>query len=79
MKVCDCIKQVDEKLKPHGIQVHAFYRLQGPMNIGVCVGLVRSDLSGRPPKQSAPNVYASFCPFCGEKYPEGTASAETPA
>ena len=65
--MCDCLSDLNAKLKPEGQCVDATM-----FGIGKATTmLIRTDKwvhENRRKKSS--RVIASFCPFCGEKYPD---------
>jgi len=68
-KGCECIKQVDEQLKQHGIKVKRHLQMNfksgdasmSPPSIEV------EKLNGK--RGKTPPVFVSYCPFCGVKVP----------
>jgi hypothetical protein len=61
---CACIGQVNERLLPHNaIVVETFYPVARPV-------IETTKLDSKARSKRPPLVIASFCPFCGVKYPE---------
>lgn len=74
--MCNCIEEVSEKLKPHGCGLDVPLIIprdaKAPMPPAkVAVRTYRLDFNKR---KTPALVVASFCPFCGEKYPEAAKS-----
>lgn len=65
--MCDCMQKLDAKLAQHEVIVNRSMSLAGGPSRAV-IETVRTDMSGRKPKRSTPNVIASYCPFCGVSY-----------
>lgn len=68
-KGCDCIKQCNAQLETRGVKIRQDMMLnfatgEGSMSNPV-VDVVK--LNGKGGK--VPTLYASYCPFCGKKYP----------
>lgn len=59
---CNCIERVDRKLTEYGVACET--NLLGPARAVIST----YKLSGA--RKKAPVLEASYCPFCGEKYPE---------
>jgi len=59
--MCNCIEETGAKLKEHNVGL--MFNLFGPSRL--CVGTYKIDSKKR---GKEPLVFASFCPFCGEKY-----------
>lgn len=69
--MCDCIKEVDEKLAERNTrltQAIVFGKHSG-QTIMLQTEVVEKKRGARPT-----SVFLSYCPFCGEKYPEGGAA-----
>lgn len=63
---CKCFDQINEHLKPyHG---ELLCNLFGPPR--AIVSTFQNRVNGRKPKMRMPLVFATFCPFCGTKYPK---------
>lgn len=63
MMGCDCIKDVDEHLSSHNTKIELpMFGLQRPF---ITTRKLDEKKRGKPMF-----IFASFCPFCGEKYPE---------
>lgn len=61
--MCDCIKNVNELLAAHNaVLVLPMFGAQRPF---IETTKREGSKRGKPPK-----MQASFCPFCGEQYPE---------
>jgi hypothetical protein len=68
--MCDCIKDIDEKLKRNGQCLNASM-FGHPRR--VAVDLIRTDKwTAETRRGKGKLMIAEFCPFCGEKY-EGKA------
>jgi len=64
--MCDCIKEIDDKLKPDGQCLDA--TMFGERKATVM--LIRTDKWKHESRRGKPSrMIASFCPFCGVKYP----------
>ena len=69
---CDCITQVQEQLKPEGLQ------LKRPMEFNLKAGIGRMGppllmverTASSKSKKKIPMIPCAFCPFCGTKYPD---------
>jgi hypothetical protein len=64
--MCECVNTINEDLKPNGQMLNIDLLSNRPM-----ITLVRVDKwisENRRGKHRA--IFASFCPWCGEKYPE---------
>ena len=62
--MCDCIKNVSEKLKEHNTALKLPLLLDGGPD-RVLIETQKADSKNR---KKPMNLFASFCPFCGEKY-----------
>lgn len=66
--MCDCAKDVDKQLLERGTNTRLAFAMQITKEMGVrsvlLVGVEKIDKSKRKP---AMLVFATFCPFCGEK------------
>lgn len=70
--MCGCISKIDADLKPDGQCLDA--TMFGDRKATVM--LIRTDKWKHENRRSKPTrVIASFCPFCGEKYPRPKAEA----
>lgn len=71
-KSCKCFEQVQQKLKPHGLE------LEDEMFVNFSTGsaMMRGPLlrvkktSDAPKKTKLRTVLCTFCPFCGKKLPQ---------
>jgi len=68
--MCDCIEAVNEKLSAagHNARIDIPITFNSGMNLRkemVMVSVVKADKSNR---KKPIALFASFCPFCGEKY-----------
>lgn len=61
--MCDCILQTNEALKPYAAVLDTGLHFTTGRELAK-VAIVREGGSKRSPVQ----LYASFCPFCGDKY-----------
>lgn len=67
--MCDCMKQLNEHFAQTGLQLAQTLTLKDGLLPNARIELEMIDQKGR--KRSVkPDVLASYCPFCGEKYPE---------
>lgn len=70
-KGCDCLKQVQEELKPHNARV--VRSMQVNLSNNTCgmsppkLVLEKLDSKNRGKLLS---VFCVYCPFCGKKYPD---------
>lgn len=62
--MCDCIKTVNELLAPHNTQV--VLPIFGPKQPFVETMKIDEKKRGKPQA-----MFASCCPFCGERYSKG--------
>jgi hypothetical protein len=60
--VCDCNKRMNEALKEYNTMLVT--NLIGPPHALVLTDKIDSKKRGKPMM-----MFASYCPFCGEKYP----------
>lgn len=68
---CECIKSMDAMLLEHNARVVCTLGLFGtPQKVSLEVEKADEKKRGRPPR-----LIASFCPFCGTKYPVAKATA----
>lgn len=69
--MCGCIEKIDADLAPEhclDATLNLLGGAQRPM-----IGLIRRDKYEIEKRRGKPRfVIASFCPWCGEKYPEAT-------
>lgn len=69
---CDCIKNTEEALKPHGIELDLPVLINKDSSQAADRVIVQTrklgDFYRR--KKSPVTLFATFCPFCGEKYQE---------
>ena len=63
--MCDCIKTVDEKLNEAGHNT----RIKLPLMIGGGAErpMVETEKADRDVRKKPISVFATFCPFCGDK------------
>ena len=69
--MCDCIKNVDEKLAERNTrltQALVFGNRSAP-TIMLQTEVIEKKRGAKPV-----GMFLSYCPFCGEKYPEGGAA-----
>jgi hypothetical protein len=62
--MCTCIQKIDAKLAEHNGMLETNW-LSDPSRAMICV--VKKSASGTPKKP--PRLEATYCPFCGERYP----------
>ena len=60
--MCDCVKTVNELLAQHNTKVELPWF--GPQQVFVTTIKIDQKKRGNPK-----SMFASHCPFCGEKYP----------
>ncbi len=60
--MCDCITETNKDLRPLNLQLVT--PIFGPEKVLVEVTKISSKIRGQP------KLFATFCPFCGERYPE---------
>lgn len=68
--MCDCILQMNEALKPREVVLETGVVLSSGQQL-VKVGIRRLS----PKRTSNVQLYATYCPFCGEKYPQNEQKA----
>lgn len=67
--MCECMKELNEQFAPTGLKLAQTLTLKDGLLPNARVELEMIKQQGR--KRSVkPNILASYCPFCGEKYPE---------
>lgn len=67
--MCDCIKDVSEKLKERNTRLAIAFCFSSPHErLMIATEVVEKKRGAR-----ATVVFPTFCPFCGEKYPEQAA------
>ena len=64
--MCDCMKQVNEKLAAHNGKLATAFQVTNDMGIKMRL-LVSTEKVDKAKRKPVPTVTASFCPFCGEK------------
>jgi len=69
MTMCDCMKSVNEDLKAHNVGLVC--NLIGPPRAIVETYVLKPKRGFR-----APKMFATFCPFCGEKYADDRGEQE---
>ena len=68
-KECECIKQVDEQLKPHGIKVKRHMTMNFKTGeASMSQPSIEVEKTNRK-RGKTPPVFVSYCPFCGVKVP----------
>lgn len=69
--MCDCMKTMDDQLKAHQASANTMlvFNLMGQTRAVVATCKRREK-----DRQKPVYVMASFCPFCGERYPASTKS-----
>lgn len=67
--MCDCIQTIHDKFPEHSVNATMAFRtgeVSRPM-----IDLLRKDNWKRESRRNKPGfIVASYCPWCGEKYPE---------
>ena len=64
--MCDCVKQMDERLAQNNGRIAVALQVTEDMGLRsrLCVATEKLDKTKRKP---VPTVMANYCPFCGEK------------
>lgn len=62
--MCNCIEKVNEKLKERNAMVNSSINLLNPS----AAERVAIQVLALQKSKSVPNLFATYCPFCGEKY-----------
>lgn len=66
-KQCDCIDKVNKALAPHNGELDLVYQLfKGRSLTQIATMPVKTGRGTKKP----PLLTATYCPFCGEKYPD---------
>lgn len=68
--MCDCISRIDAKLATDAPNTMLVLNLLGPTR-----AVVATCKRQEKKREKAAYVMASYCPFCGEQYPERSKSA----
>lgn len=66
--MCDCIKKVDEKLAERNTRLTQAIVCG---NHSAPTIMLQTEIMEKKRGARATTVLLSYCPFCGEKYPEG--------
>lgn len=69
--MCDCITQIDEKLKEYNTGIDASISLKEDIPVKAKVATYKLDSKKR---GNAMSLVATFCPFCGQRYYENDPS-----
>lgn len=64
---CDCIELANKALEPEGTQLLTMFSLRGGPTCAVVASEKIPTLRQRVKPKT---VIATFCPFCGKKYPD---------
>ena len=64
--MCDCMKQVNERLAERNAKLATTFQVTHDMGIKMRL-LVATEKIDKAKRKPVPVVTASFCPFCGEK------------
>lgn len=74
--MCNCIEDIDAKLAPeHCLDATLNFR-PGEVRIAL-IGLIRRDNYTRESRRGkARTMFANYCPWCGEKYPDWNATPD---
>ena len=64
--MCDCIKQVNEKLSEHNGRLATGFLIRGDMSAGMRL-LLATEKIDPAKRKKVPHVTAAYCPFCGAK------------
>ncbi len=67
-KSCDCVKQVNEQLKPFNTELelgHAINFGTGELSTLLYVATRKRETK---PRAAAKKVVCAYCPFCGKKF-----------
>lgn len=68
--MCDCIETVNAKLAERNTRLHEPIFVFGP-DPGRRLFIETERIERGRGKKPKVSMFATFCPFCGEKYPEG--------
>ena len=69
-KGCDCAKKVDQALEAQGVRLIRKIQIDfSTKTTGLTPPLLMVE-KFKPSRKAAPSVVCSFCPFCGNKYPD---------
>ena len=66
--MCDCIKKIDEKLAE--VNSNTKLKIVWSMSGAVDRAMVVTEKADKSKRGEVSTVFASYCPFCGEKYPD---------
>ncbi len=71
--MCDCIRKMNRALAPHAHSVRTGSQLNPAtgrsLPLQVLIPLETRAAAGGEDEQSAPVLFASYCPLCGTRYP----------
>jgi len=62
---CNCLKEVDERLKEHNCKLPVSLILSGP-NAGKCMLNIQTVVIEKKRGFKPPSMGVEFCPFCGK-------------
>jgi len=67
--MCKCIEKVNENLKPSNLVLEVPCRVSmGSLDLLSQRIVVKVSKLDKKKRGAVPNVFASYCPFCGEQY-----------
>lgn len=64
--MCDCMKQINEKLAEHNGRLATGFQIREDMSVGMRL-LMATEKIDPTKRKKVPHVTAAFCPFCGTK------------
>lgn len=64
-KMCNCIDEANKGLAEKNVQLDLAFNVRGDVRPQIVVEKIDRKVRGK-----VPMLLPSFCPFCGEKYPE---------
>lgn len=72
MKSCNCINKLDDKFREQNLKLVGYAFMMPDFRSVVTIRTEWVDKSKAPKgkRKSPPAMIASYCPFCGVKYPE---------
>lgn len=76
--MCDCVRQVNEKLREHNGRLAVGLGITQTMGV-VARLLLNVEKIDKTKRKAPPSVSATFCPFCGSKLGTDVLAPATPA
>jgi hypothetical protein len=68
--MCDCVEKINKMLEPGGHRLNTAINFDGRPEVPL-ISLIRTDAWKIESRRGKPSSFwPSYCPFCGEKYPE---------